>query len=132
MANYLFEGGYKNQSGEVRTQIILLHFIDNKNIHFIYSPHLDLTGYGNSLVDAQSSFTIAFEDFVDYTLTKNSLGVVLKELGWKIKGTTKNPKKLKAPAMSEVMKKNNYVSEIFDNYPTVQTSQQEVRLPAFA
>ncbi len=35
MANYLFEGGYKNQSG--KTKIILLHFI--------YSPHHDLTGY---------------------------------------------------------------------------------------
>lgn len=132
MAKYLFEGGYKNQAGEVKTKIILLHFIDDKNIHFIYSPHLDLTGYGNSIEDAKSSFTIAFEDFVDYTLTKNSLGIVLKELGWKIKGTIKNPKKLKAPAMSDVIKANDYVSEIFDNYPTVQTSQQEVGLPVFA
>ncbi len=132
MANYLFEGGYKNQSGEVITQIILLHFIDDKNIHFIYSPHLDLTGYGNSLQEAKDSFTIVYEDFIDYTLTKNSLGVVLKELGWEIKGTVKNPKKLKAPSMSEIIKTNNYVSEIFDNYPTVQSSQQEVGLPVFA
>ncbi len=83
----------------------------------------------NSLQDAKDSFTIVYEDFIDYTLTKNFLGAVLKELRWEIKGTTK---KLKAPTMSEVVKTNDYVSKTFDNYPIVQTSQQEVRLPAFA
>lgn len=56
MAEYLFQGGYKNSVGEVKVNLLLIHFKDESNIHFIYSPHLDLTGYGHSLKDSKKSF----------------------------------------------------------------------------
>jgi hypothetical protein len=131
MAQYIFEGGYKNKSGNVIVMLLLFHFEDEKKIHFIYSPHLDLTGYGNNIKEAKKSFEIVFEDFIDYTLKKRTLGKVLSNLGWELKGSTKKPKKVIAPSITSVIKDNEYVSEIFDKYP-VNTYYQEVGLPAFA
>jgi len=131
MAQYIFESGYKNKSGNVIVMLLLFHFEDEKKIHFIYSPHLDLTGYGNNIKEAKKSFEIVFEDFIDYTLKKRTLGKVLSNLGWELKGSTKKPKKVIAPSITSVIKDNEYVSEIFDKYP-VNTYHQEVGLPAFA
>lgn len=131
MAQYIFEKGYKNDSNLVKVKLLLIHFVDENNVQFIYSPHLDLTGYGDSLSNAKNSFEIALEDFVDYTLKKKTIGKVLSSLGWEIKGSSKKPKKVLAPSITSVIKDNEYVSEIFDKYST-NTFHQEVGLPAFA
>ncbi len=130
MAKYIFEGGYKNKAGDVKVMLLLFHFKDENNIHFIYSPHLDLTGYGNNLDEAKKSFEIIFKDFVDYTLKKKTLAKVLTGLGWKFKGTLKKPKKVLAPSITSVIKENDYVSEIFDKYP-INTYHKEVGIPAY-
>ena len=130
MAQYIFKAGYENQSGSVKVMLLLFHFEDENKVHFIYSPHLDLTGYGNNIKEAKDSFAIVFEDFVDYTLKKKTLSKVLTGLGWELKGTAKNPKKILAPSITSVIKDNEYVSEIFDKYP-VNTYHQEVGLPSF-
>lgn len=131
MAQYIFEGKYNIDSGLVLVKLFLIHFEDENKVHFIYSPHLDLTGYGNNIDDAKKSFGIIFEDFVDYTLKKKTLGKILIELGWGLKGPAKKPKKLVAPSITSVIKDNSFVSEIFDKY-AVNTFHQEVSLPAFA
>ena len=131
MAQYIFEGGYKNKSGNVLVRLLLFHFEDENKVHFIYSPHMDLSGYGNDIVEAKKSFEIVFEDFIDYTLKKKTLGKVLSDLGWDLKGSTKRPKKVLAPSITSVIKENEYVSEIFDKY-SVNTYHQEVGLPALA
>jgi hypothetical protein len=123
MAQYIFEGKYQNKSASVKVKLLLFHFEDENKIHFIYSPHLDLTGYG-------TIFEEVFEDFVDYTLKKKTLGKVLTGLGWKLKGSAQRPKKVIAPSITSVIKDNEYVSEIFDKYP-VNTYHQEVGLPCF-
>jgi hypothetical protein len=129
MAHYIFEGGYKNKSGNVLVRLLLFHFEDENKVHFIYSPHIDLTGYGNDIVEAKKSFEIVLEDFVDYTLKKKTLGKVLSDLGWDLKGSTKIPKEVLAPSIASVIKENEYISEIFDKY-SVNTYHQEVGLPA--
>ena len=131
MAEYFFEGGYKNKAGEVKVNLLLIHFKDESNVNFIYSPHLDLTGYGHNLTEAKESFEIVFEDFVDYTLKKRTLGKILTKLGWELKGTIKKPKKVLAPSITDVIGSNDYVSEIFDKYP-VATFHKEVGIPALA
>jgi len=130
MAQYIFEGKYQDRSASVKVRLLLFHFKDENDVHFIYSPHLDLTGYGNNLEESRKSFEIVFEDFVDYTLKKKTLGKVLTGLGWKLKGSAQKPKKILAPSITAVIKDNEYVSEIFDKYP-VSTYHQEVGLPVF-
>jgi len=130
MAQYIFEGGFKNMAGSVKVMLLLFHFEDENKVHFIYSPHLDLTGYGNNMEEAKDSFGIVFEDFIDYTLKKETLSKVLSGLGWELKGSAKKAKKVLAPSITSIIKDNDYVSEIFDKYP-VNTYHQEVGLPSF-
>jgi len=94
MPPYIFEGKYRDKAATVKVRLLLFHFQDENRTHFIYSPHLDLTGYGNGLSEAKSSFEIVFGDFVDYTIKKKTLGKVLTDLGWELKGTEKRPKKI--------------------------------------
>jgi hypothetical protein len=108
----------------------LIHFKDEKDINFIYSPHLDLTGYGKSFEDARKSFDIVLEDFIDYTINKKTIGKVLLKLGWNVKGAVKKPKKVIAPSIASVIGDNDYVSDIFDKYQ-VKTYHEKVKLPAF-
>nr|NQU92033.1 hypothetical protein [Bacteroidota bacterium] len=129
MSQYIFQGDFTSTAGFVKVNLLLIHFKDENNIHFIYSPHLDLTGYGMNLEEAKTSFEIVFEDFVDYTLHKKTLGKVLSELGWEFKGSANNPKKVIAPSITQVIKDNKHVSDIFDKYP-VNTYHQAVGLPA--
>lgn len=131
MSKYLFEGDYSNKSGNVKVKLLLVHFQDDDGVHFIYSPHLDLSGYGHTENKAKESFKIVFEDFVDYTLKKKTIGKVLKNLGWELKGTLKRPRNILAPSITSVIGKNDYVSEIFDKYP-VNTYHEEVGIPAYA
>ncbi len=131
MSNYLFEGDYKNPRAKVNVKLLLIHFQDENDIHFIFSPHLDLSGYGNSVEEAKRSFEIAMEDFVDYTVKKKTIGKVLTKLGWKIKGKSRVPKKVLAPSIASVIKDNEYVSEVFDKYQ-VNTFHKEVELPFVA
>lgn len=90
MAQYIFEGKYQNKATNVKVKLLLVHFEDENKIHFIFSPHLDLTGYGVNKSEARKSFGVVFEDFVDYTIKKKTLGKVLTSLGWEIKGTAKH------------------------------------------
>ena len=128
MSHYIFEGKYQGKSKSVRIRLFLVHFQDENKVHLIYSPHLDLTGYGNNLTEAQKSFEIVFEDFVDYTLKKKTLAKVLTGLGCELKGTEKHPEKVIAPSVTSIINDNKYVSEIFDKY-SVNTYHKEVGLP---
>ncbi len=129
MPQYFFERDFKNKTSIVKVRLLLIHFKDEKNIHFVYSPHLDLTGYGKNLSEAKKSFEIVLEDFVDYTLKKKTIGKVLSKLGWQLKGPVRKPKKVIAPSITSIIRDNEYVSEIFDKYST-NTFHKEIGIPA--
>jgi hypothetical protein len=115
--------------GEVKVRILLFHFIDEQGICFVYSPHLDITGYGYSLAEAKKSFEIVFDDFLDYTTKKATLGKLLQKLGWKqAKGTVKKPVKALAPSITTVIAGNKYLADLFDKYP-LHTYYKEIEMP---
>jgi len=117
------------KKSEIKVRILLFHFIDEKGISFVYSPHLDITGYGYSLEEARKSFEIVFEDFLDYTTKKATLGRLLNKLGWKqVKGTVKKPLKALAPSITSVIAGNKYIADLFDRYP-LHTFYKEVEMP---
>lgn len=127
MDKLIFKGDYSSKNARINVKLLLVHFVDENGIDFIYSPHLDLTGYGNSEAAAKDSFEIVLGDFIDYTLKKKTVSAVLRELGWKVKGQSKIPKKVTPPSMADVIMRNDYVSNIFDQYP-VNTYHQDVEL----
>ena len=129
MSGYIFEGNYKNKEAQIKVKLLLLHFMDENEVHFIYSPHLDLSGYGYNFIEARNSFEIVFHDFIEHTIEKNSLGQVLSDLGWSIEQNQHILQKIMAPSITSVIGKNKHVSEIFDKY-AVNTFHEEVGLPA--
>ena len=70
MPELIFQGGFENKEGYVKVKLLIVQFKDEKDITIMYSPHLDLSGYGHSPREARKSFEIALEDLIDYTLKK--------------------------------------------------------------
>lgn len=130
MAKLGFKGSFDNEIASFSVSLFLFHFVEDK-VHFVYCPHLDITGYGHTLKEAKDSFEVGFMEFLDYTTKKGTLAAELKKLGWAFKGGSKFPKKPVAPSMSALLKTNRYMSEIFDKYP-VQTFKQNFGIPAYA
>ncbi|HEY4787807.1 MAG TPA: hypothetical protein VIH57_17245 [Bacteroidales bacterium] len=51
----------------------------------VYCPALDLSGYGLDENEADESFKISLDQFISYTIHKNTLDKELRRLGWKVK-----------------------------------------------
>lgn len=79
-----------------------------KNIHFVYAPALDLSGYGTTKKEAESSFLITLKAFLEFTTEKNTLEGELLKLGWK----SENGNSFSPPFFDELLSKNPYLSEI--------------------
>jgi hypothetical protein len=73
-------------NGKYHVGLSLVEF-EEDNVTIIYSPALDLSGYGYNHSEAKSSFSEALHEFFRYTSNKNTLDKVLKELGWNVKGS---------------------------------------------
>jgi hypothetical protein len=119
----------KTQSIDIK--LWLFYFTEGKT-HFVYSPDLDLTGYGNSKSEAQKSFSIALDEFLKYTTNKDSLFKVLKDLGWKLqKSRGKEYTRYQPAPLTSQFQKNQYLSDIFDNKPFTK-APKKVSLPVYA
>ncbi len=113
--------GFSNHKFQVG--LSLIEFSEDKVI-IIYSPALDLSGYGHSEEEAKNSFTTSLHEFFKYTHNKNTLDKVLLDLGWTIKGTKKNPK-FNPPLDSDLVSSNSLYNEIVNN-KSYKVSRQNV------
>lgn len=123
-----------NLSGEkkfgdksVKLDVTVLLF-EEDNLHFAYLPPFDLTGYGNNESEALQSLTIVLDEFLRYTLNKNTFLLELKRLGWKIRSKAKP---MVAPQMSDLINTNEQLRDIV-NSKKYTTSNYQVNVPAFA
>lgn len=110
MAKIQFKGSIKDTRNIHQFELSLFSFID-EGVRIIYSPALDLSGYGKTIAEAKVSFELTLEEFVRYTSNKNSLQKELKRLGWEIK---KKSKPYSAPELSLMLQKNDYLANIFE------------------
>ncbi len=122
------EGTFNNVSHTVHVGLMLFYFIDENGTHIVYCPHLDLSGYGTTEVEANTSFDYSLGEFFDYTLKKNTLKQVLSELGWRVGGLKRKSAHIRPPELSELIRKNSYVSEIL-NTTEFSTKRKDVALP---
>ncbi|MFT7283313.1 hypothetical protein [Nonlabens sp.] len=113
--------GFNN--GKYRVGLSLVEFKED-GITIIYSPALDLSGYGQSEIDAKNSFSESLHEFFRYTNNKKTLDKVLKNLGWSIKGSKKKPK-FNPPKDSELVKSNPLYNEIV-NKKDYKVSREDV------
>lgn len=113
--------GFSNQKYNVGLSLVEFNEDD---VIIIYSPALDLSGYGHSQEEAKDSFSESLQEFFRYTHNKNTLDKVLKDLGWSIKGTKKNPK-FNPPLDSDLVSSNSLYNEIVNN-KSYKVSRQNV------
>ena len=113
--------GFNN--GKYHVGLSLVEF-NEEDVTIIYSPALDLSGYGHSQVEAKNSFSEALHEFFRYTNNKKTLDKVLKKLGWSIKGSKKKPK-FNPPKDSELVKSNPLYNEIV-NKKNYKVSREDV------
>jgi hypothetical protein len=124
-ANLSGEKKYGAKSIKVSLQVL---FFEEDSIQYAYMPSFDLTGYGKTSEEAQKSLTIVLDEFLRYTLNKNTLFIEMQRLGWKIKS---KKKPMFAPQMSDLINTNDLLKDII-NSKQYTTSNFQVNVPAFA
>ncbi|QED37782.1 hypothetical protein FK178_08615 [Antarcticibacterium arcticum] len=113
--------GFKNEKYHVGLSLVEF---EEDNVTIIYSPALDLSGYGYTQSEAKQSFWEALHEFFRYTNNKKTLDKVLKELGWDIKGSKKKPK-FNPPKDSDLVSINPLYNEIVNN-KSYKVSREDV------
>ena len=106
---------------EIEVQILIF---DEDNIHYVYSPALDLTGYGNTEEEAKDSFYTMLTEFVNYTENKKTVYIELERLGW----TVNSKKKRVNPPKTEQLLEDNETYRDLVNLPNVQSSSTKFGL----
>lgn len=109
--------------GKYHVGLALVEF-EEENVTIVYSPALDLSGYGYSPEEAKQSFSEALQEFFRYTNNKNTLDKVLKDLGWKIKGS-KVKQKFDPPKDSDLVSSNPLYNDIVNN-KSYKVSREDV------
>lgn len=127
MQNLKISGDKQFGGKSVKLNLQVLLFEEEKT-WFAYMPSLDLTGYGNTELEAKESLTVVLDEFLRYTLNKNTLLKEMKRLGWQIKS---KKKPMHAPEISDLINTNDQLKEII-NYKEYSTSHYQVNVPAFA
>lgn len=123
-ANLSGEKQFGTKSIKVSLQVL---FFEEDGIQYAYMPSFDLTGYGKTEEEARESLTIVLDEFLKYTLNKNTLFIEMQRLGWKIKS---KKKPMYAPQMSDLINTNDQLKDIV-NSKQYTTSNYQVNVPAF-
>jgi len=129
MGNLSISASYKAKNRKAEAVLSLFSFEEGKTF-IVYSPALDLSGYGKNEVEARNSFGIALEEFMRYTINKNSILVELERLGWKIKGGKKHPKII-SPDFSTLLNENKELAKLIDK-KDFRKFNQKIEIPEFA
>ena len=99
-------------------QLTLVVFKDD-NVYNVYCPSLNLIGCGYSETEAEESFKIVFDEYINYTTEHHTLIEDLESLGWK---KAKGSKKLTPPKISEFITMDSDFVDIVNNYDFVKRS----------
>lgn len=126
--NFNFSANLQVGSGQVELAVDIVSFVED-DVHFVFAPALDITGYGSTLSEAKNSFEVNIGEFFAYTLKKGTLESELKKHGWQIK---KSKKRLlfTMPEFSELVEMNEQLGELVNSH-SFDKSQYHTMVPAF-
>lgn len=123
MSNLHLTANVGANGGKFHIGLSLVEFNEN-GVVIIYSPALDLSGYGDTEEDAKQSFEEALQEFIRYTTNKKTFDAALKALGWSVLGSKKKPK-YSPPKDSDMVSTNSLYSDIVNN-KSYKVSREEV------
>jgi len=110
-----------NEQLDIKLDLLLF---EEDGVNFVYSPALDLTGYGHGEENAKKSFEIVLEEFVRYTDRKKTIYSELERLGWTV---NRLKKRVTAPVEDTLVERNSTYRELKDN-PNVHASTSRLQL----
>ncbi len=121
----ILQGKWTSGSGKdtIETFLPIYSFVED-GINYAICPPLDITGYGNSEPEAKGSLGIMIGEFFDYTIKKRTFLSELTRLGW----TVKKKKKLIAPAIEEIARKDPNFADILNN-KNYTVEQSPINMP---
>lgn len=123
MAKNIYQGSFSKGNVRVNVGLLLLIWQEEK-VSYAYAPQLDLTGYGYSETEAKESFNHQLNEFLEYTLNKNTLFKELKRLGWE---TNKRHKKIIAPSEDALLVDNELFRDLLET-PGIHRETKELEL----
>jgi len=96
---------YRTVKHKIDANVSVYEFEEN-GLHVIYSPSLDLYGYGKTVKQAEKSLDVSLNDFINYTSVKNTIFNELKKLGWSMRKSKTRPS-IKPPSMEHLMEESD-------------------------
>lgn len=116
-----FEGTWKHGDKTVDVKLSLIIFNEEGTV-IAYCPALDISGCGNTEVEAIDSFKIVSAEYFLYTTNKETLFKDLQQHGWKLPHHKRQ--KPMPPEMSELLSTNSEFNRVFNNFPFKKIDQQ--------
>lgn len=113
-ANAKYSDGKKNV--EVNVSIFLW---DEDSLFYVYSPALDITGYGLNKEEARESFETILHEFILYTQNKKTIFKELENLGWAV---NKRKKRVISPEFEDMLSENEHFKHLYKSKDLVKDS----------
>jgi len=130
VAKLNYRGTLQDPKGKgIEVGLSVLSYRD-ENLHVIFSPALDLFGYGQTDKEARQSFDETLEEFLRYTSNKGTLQTELLRMGWKAAGRA-TQRTFKAPEFSRLLRQNEQLQDIV-NHKEFRKYDRKVALPVAA
>ncbi|MGG5487086.1 hypothetical protein [Gaetbulibacter sp. PBL-D1] len=92
---------------------------EENSIFYVYSPALDLTGYGLTKDEARESFETVLEEFIKYTHNKKTIFKELENLGWAV---NKRRKRVVSPDFEDLLSENEHFRHLYKSKDLVRDS----------
>ncbi len=110
----------KYSDGTKEVEISLSIFLwEEDSIFYVYSPALDLTGYGLSKEEARESFETVLHEFIVYTHNKKTIFTELEKLGWAV---NKKKKRVVSPDFEDLLSENEHFRHLYKSRDLVRDS----------
>ena len=127
MAKLKLEGTFSHTSGPKIVMNLSLITFEEEGSHIVYCPPLDLSGYGDTAIEALESFQVTLDELLKYTTNKGTLWNELERLGWKKRGTKRNPL-LTQPDWDKLLRDNEPLQEIVKEH-SFNKIEKKVEIP---
>lgn len=92
---------------------------EENSVFYVYSPALDLTGYGLTKDEARESFETVLEEFIKYTHNKKTIFKELENLGWAV---NKRRKRIVSPDFEDLLSENEHFRHLYKSKDLVRDS----------
>lgn len=123
MAKAQFKGTF-NRGKYIISIGLSLYIWEEENLTYVYSPALDITGYGYNESEAKESFETTLSEFVTYSHNKKTIFDELENLGWTV---NRKKKRVHAPDLEELKSDNNTFRDLLKR-SDIRNEQKDVEL----